>query len=78
MDWLKLIKLIPLVAGAADPRVATLAKLIEEIAEKEIARRSEVQPVKTRDEIIAEAGALFDDGISEAEALLKKGHDSPE
>lgn len=78
MDWRELLKLIPLVAGSVDPRAGVIATAIQKLAEDEIARAQAVDPSKTRDQIITEAGAQWDAGLDKVNLLKKLGHESEE
>lgn len=75
MDWQQLLKLIPVVAGSVNPLAGVVATAVAKLAEEEISRRQTAEPSKTRDEIIAEAGATWDLGISKAQDLRKLGHE---
>lgn len=75
MDWSSLLKLIPVVAGSVNPLAGVIATAVARLAEEEIARRQAANPSKTRDEIIAEAGADWDLGISKSQDLKKLGHE---
>ena len=75
MDWRELIKLLPVVAGSVNPLAGVVATAVEKLAEEEIARRQSADPSKTRDEIIAEAGADWDLGLSKVADLKKLGHE---
>ena len=75
MDWRELVKLIPVVVGSVNPLAGVVATAVEKLAEEEIARRQAVDPSKTRDQIIAEAGADWDLGIGKAQDLRKLGHE---
>lgn len=77
-NWGELLKLLPLVAGSVNPLAGVIAQQIMKVAEREIQDRQQSEPDKTRDEIIAEAGAKFDEGIAKAEALRRKGHEGDE
>lgn len=76
MDWSKLFKLLPLVAGSVNPLAGVIATQIMQVAESEISRRQQLEPNKSRDEIIAEAQAQWDKNIADAEALRRKGHEN--
>jgi hypothetical protein len=75
MDWSNLIKMIPLIAGSVNPAAGSAAAILIKIAEEEIQRRQQANPSMTRDEIIAEAGAAWQEGIDKATALRQKGHE---
>jgi hypothetical protein len=75
LDWSNLIKLIPLVAGSLNPLAGVIAQNIMEVAESEIHKRQQIEPNKSREEIIAEAGALWEKNVADAEALRRKGHE---
>lgn len=77
-NWQEIIKLIPLVAGSVNPLAGVIAQQIMQVANREIQNRQQSEPDKTREEIIAEAGAKFDEGIAKAEALRRKGHENDE
>jgi len=76
MDWSSLLKLIPVVAGSVNPLAGVVAAAVEKLAEEEIARRMAANPSKTRDEVIAEAGAGWDLGIGKSRDLRKMGHEA--
>lgn len=75
MDWSELLRLIPVVAGSVNPLAGVVATAVEKLAEEEIARHQRAEPTKTRDEIIAEAGADWDLGLSKVADLKKLGHE---
>lgn len=74
MDWRELIKLIPLVANSVDPRAGQIASAITTLANAEIAKAQQNDPSKTREQVIAEAGADWDLGVSKAKELRQLGH----
>lgn len=76
MDWSSLLKLIPVVAGSLNPLAGVVATAVAKLAEEEIARRQAADPSKTRDQIIAEAGADWDLGIAKGQDLKKLGHEA--
>lgn len=76
MDWRELLKLVPVVAGSVNPLAGVIAAAVAKLAEEEIARRQRAEPTKTRDEIIAEAGADWDLGLSKVADLKKLGHEN--
>lgn len=76
MDWQQLLKLIPVVAGSVNPLAGVVATAVAKLAEEEIERRQSHNPALTRDEIIAQAGANWDLGISKAQDLRKMGHEN--
>lgn len=76
MDWSELLKLIPVVAGSVNPLAGVVATAVAKLAEEEIARRQHAEPSKTRDEIIAEAGAKWDLGLAKVANLKKMGHEN--
>lgn len=75
MDWAKLLKLIPVVAGSINPLAGVVATAVAKLAEEEIARRMAADPSKTREQIIIEAGADWDLGLTKAHDLKKLGHE---
>jgi hypothetical protein len=76
MDWSKILKLLPVIAGSVNPMAGVLAQAIETLAEQEIAQRQAADPSKTRDQIIAESNANFDLGLSKVADLKKLGHEA--
>lgn len=76
MDWRELIKLVPVVAGSINPLAGVVATAVEKLAEEEIARAQAADPSKTRDQIIADAGAKWDLGLSKVADLKKLGHEA--
>lgn len=76
MDWRELIRLIPVVAGSVNPLAGVVATAIAKLADEEIARAQAADPSKTPDDVIAEAGAGWDLGISKARDLRKLGHEN--
>ena len=76
MDWRELIKLLPLVAGSVNPVAGVIGQAVETLAEEEIARKQAADPSKTREDVIAEAGASWDVGLSKVEDLKKLGHEN--
>ncbi len=75
MDWREIIKLIPVVAGSVNPLAGVIATAIAKLADEEIGKAQAVDPSKTRDDVIAEAGAGWDLGIGKARDLKKLGHE---
>lgn len=75
MDWSELLRLIPVVAGSVNPLAGVIATAVARLAEEEIKRRQAADPSKTRDEVIAEAGAGWDLGLSKVAELKKLGHE---
>jgi len=75
MDWRELIKLLPVVAGSVNPLAGVVATAVAKLAEEEISRRQTAEPSKTREQIIAEAGASWDLGLSKVGELKKLGHE---
>lgn len=75
MDWSELLKLIPVVAGSVNPLAGVVATAVAKLAEEEIARRQSADSSKTRDQIIAEAGADWDLGLSKVADLKRLGHE---
>ena len=76
MEWSKLLKLIPVVAGSVNPLAGVIAAAVAKLADEEIARRQAADPSKTREEIIEEAGAAWDLGLSKVQDLKKMGHEA--
>lgn len=75
MDWRELIKLIPVVAGSVNPLAGVVATAVAKLADEEINRQQTADPSKTRDEIIARAGANWDLGLSKVAEGKKLGHE---
>jgi hypothetical protein len=75
IDWKKIARLIPVIAGVANPALGAAAALIESEAEKVISEGE--SNGQTRDEIIAAAQAQWDKNVADADALLHKGHNTP-
>lgn len=76
MDWRKLLKLLPVVAGSINPLAGVVASAVQTLAEEEIARRMAADPSKTRDQVIDEAGADWGLGLGKAHDLRKMGHEN--
>jgi hypothetical protein len=76
MDWSKILKLLPVVAGSVNPMAGVIAQAIETLAEEEIAKRMAADPSLTRDQIIDNAGAKWSLGIDKATAGRRLGHES--
>jgi hypothetical protein len=76
MDWSKVLKLLPVVAGSVNPVAGVIAQAIETLAEEEIARRMAANPTLTRDQVIETAGAKWDTGLGKAHDLERAGHES--
>jgi hypothetical protein len=75
MNWHDLIKLLPVIAGAANPAAGVLATQLLKLAEDEITRRNAIDPSLTREQIIAESTAKFEQGLDAARKLRQKGHE---
>lgn len=78
MDWQALLKLLPVIAGAANPAAGLLAGQLLRLAEDEIKRRQATDPSLTREQIIAESTAKFEQGLDIARKLRQKGHEPPQ
>ena len=75
MDWQALLRLLPVVAGSINPLAGVVAGQLMNLAEEEIKRRQAANPSLTREQIIAEAEAKWQEGIDKAKALRQKGHE---
>lgn len=75
MDWSEILRLIPVIAGSVNPAAGVIATQIMNVANSEIQRRQQQNPSMTREEIIAEANAKFDQGLDAARKLRQKGHE---
>jgi len=74
VDLNKLMALIPVLAGIANPKVGAAAQTIIQEAEALIAAKKAADPNATTDEIIAKAQAQWDKNIADAQALKNLGH----
>lgn len=74
-DWGALLKLLPVIAGTANPAAGMLASQLLKLIEGEIARRQAADPSLTREQIIAESTAKFEQGLDAARKLRQKGHE---
>lgn len=74
IDWKKIGQLIPVFVGVVNPTLGTLAATIEAEAEKVITQRMETSGL-TRDQILAEAAAVWERDIKAAEDLRRLGHE---
>lgn len=74
MDWVKLLKLIPVAAGAVNPMAGIAGEALLKVIEAELDAKAAADPTFDRDAFIAEAGVKWDDNIRDAQALLDKGH----
>jgi hypothetical protein len=75
MDWSKILKLLPVIAGSVNPMAGVVAQAIETLAEEEIAKKMAANPALTRDQVIESAGAKWNLGIDKATAGRKLGHE---
>jgi hypothetical protein len=76
MDWTKILKLLPVVAGSVNPMAGVIAQAIETLAEEEIAKKMAADPSLTRDQVIDNAGAKWGVGLDKATAGRKLGHEA--
>lgn len=74
VDWKKVLDLIPVIAGIANPAAGAAAGVIIAEAEKIIAAKQGADPTLTTDQIIAAAQTQWEKNIADAEALKKLGH----
>ena len=74
IDWKKVLDLIPVVAGVANPAAGSAAGVIIAEAEKIIAAKQSATPGLTTDEIIAQAQTQWEKNIADAQALKDLGH----
>lgn len=75
MDWQALLRLLPVAAGIANPAAGVLAGQLLKMAEDEIARKRQQNPSLTREQVIAESTAKFEQGLDAAKRLRQKGHE---
>lgn len=76
MDWTKILKLLPVVAGSINPMAGVIAQQIETLAEEEIAKKMAADPSLTREQVIDNAGAKWQLGVDKAKAGRQLGHEA--
>lgn len=75
MNWYKLLNLLPVVAGIANPTLGRIAQSLLDAGEEEVTKEM-VATGKTREEILAAAaaGVQWEANIKAAEELAQLGH----
>lgn len=75
INWSEILRLIPVVASSVNPAAGIIAQQVMNVANSEIQRRQQQNPSMTREQIIAESNAKFDQGLDAARRLRQKGHE---
>lgn len=75
IDWMQVLRMVPVIAGSFNPAAGLLATQLIKLAEKEIEDKQKENPSLTREQIIAESTAKFEQGLDAARKLRRKGHE---